>query len=114
MAPGNSGCDHNRFINGLELGEYKKHSGYCNNCTYHDGQGYHVALVLPIGYLAGRTTTAKESMGIHFLTITAGSHDGFEHLRIVTLWQLFAIDLRQRLLPDEHPCWSINPDLIES
>jgi len=50
-----------------------------NNYTYQDGQGNHVALVLPIDKLAGRTTTAKKGMGIHSLTMATWSCDRSEH-----------------------------------
>jgi len=73
---------------GSESVESKKHHGSCNNCTHHDRQRYHIALVLPIGYLTGRTKTAKESMRIHFLTIAARSCDGSDHSLILTCRQL--------------------------
>jgi hypothetical protein len=66
-------------IDGSESVEDKKNSGSCNDCTYHDNEGYHKVLVLPIGMLTGRTTTAKEGMGIHAFTVAAGSCDGPGH-----------------------------------
>ena len=78
-SPVNSGSGYDQYLPGLELGEYKKYGGYCNYCTYDDSQRYHIALVLPIGYFTGRATTAKESMRIHFLTVTARSCDGAKH-----------------------------------
>lgn len=72
----NSGCGRHRSIHGLELGEYKKQRGYSSNGTNHDSQWYHIALVLPIDYPAGRATTAKEGMGIDFLAVAARSRDG--------------------------------------
>ena len=71
---------------GLDLGEYDQDSGHCDNCTHHDSQGYYIALVLPIDDFTGRTTTAKESMAKHFLTVAARSCDGFEHSGILTCW----------------------------
>jgi len=83
------------YCHGLEPVEDKKNDGGGNNCTCHDSQRYYIGLVLPVGMLAGRTTTAKKGMGIHFLAVATRSCDGFEHSVILIYPQLIAIDPRQ-------------------
>jgi len=60
------------FINS-ELVEDKNYTGGHNYGTHQDGKGYHIALVLPIGHPAGRTTAAKECMGIDLFTVATRS-----------------------------------------
>lgn len=62
-----------------ELVEDNNNSGSHDNRTHKDSQGYHVALILPIGYFAGRTAAAKEGMRIPFPAVAARSCHRFEH-----------------------------------
>lgn len=89
------GYDHHWFIYNPELLEDKNNNGSCNSGPCHDSQRHHVALVLPVNKLTGRTTTAKEGMRIHFPTVAAGSIDRSEHGLILACWRLAAIDPNQ-------------------
>jgi hypothetical protein len=80
---------------GSELTEEKNNNGTYRNCAHQDGQGDHIALVLPVGNLAGRTTTTHKRVGIRLFTAAARSCDGFEHPGILTCLKSFAIDPHQ-------------------
>jgi hypothetical protein len=79
----------------LELIENKDNAGSRDNCANQDGQWDHIALVLPVHNPAMWAATAKKSMGIPFLTVTARSCDGFKHPLILASWRLAAIDPHQ-------------------
>jgi hypothetical protein len=85
---------------GSELAEDINNAGSRKNCTHQDSQGYYIALVLPIGNVTGRATAAKEGMGIHSITVTAGSCHRFEHRLILACCLAAEIDPHQYPLPD--------------
>jgi hypothetical protein len=77
-----------------ELVEDHNNGGGHDNRTHKDSQGYHVALVLPIGNFAGRTAAAKEGMRIPFAAVAARSCHRLEHWLILAAKQLAEIDPR--------------------
>ena len=80
---------------GSELTEGNNNNGTYRNCAHQDGQGDHIALVLPVDNMTGRTTTTHKRVGIRLLTVAARSCDGFKHPRILTCLKSFAIDPHQ-------------------
>jgi len=96
---------------GSELAKDQNNNGSYSNCPQQDGQGNHIALVLPVDNLAVRTTTAHKRMGIRLLTVAARSCDGFEHPAILTCLQSFAIDPHQNQ-PADKKCYS-SPETME-
>ena len=87
---------------GSELTEEKNNNGTYRNCAHQDGQGDHIALVLPVDNMTGRTATTHKRVEIRLLTVAARSCDGFEHPRILTCLQSIAIDSHQNHSADKN------------
>ena len=87
---------------GSELTEGNNNNGTYRNCAHQDGQGDHIALVLPVDNMTGRTATTHKRVGIRLLTVAARSCDGFEHPRILTCLQSIAIDPHQNHSADKN------------